>query len=240
MTRCHLIITFILCCLPQYLFAQINNQDSVRITGVVFEQDSLNVLPYSRFNLNAKNFSSDEKGQFSFWAQQGEIVQFSHIGFKDTYIQVNDSLKHNNYMLGVFLTRDTVLISEVIVMPRYENLSLKAKTMPLIITPEQAYATNNVRSSTYQALTQTPLRMDAEMNHRMVLQERTWSTVYKTQIPPGKTVGVTSDNMALMRLFVPPNEQKVKAVSVQPLNRNELDLILRIYEQQHNQVTEEP
>jgi hypothetical protein len=207
---------------------------------VVFEQDSLNTLPFSRFNINARNYSSDDQGQFSFWAQQGEVVRFSHIGFKDTYIQVNDSLKHKNYMFGVFLTRDTVLISEVIVMPRYENLALKAKTMPLIITPEQAYATNNVRSSTYQALTQTPIKMDAEMNHRMVLQERIWSTVYKTQIPPSKSIGVTSDNMALMRLFIPPNEQKVKSISVQPLNRNELDLILRIYEQQHNQTVEVP
>ncbi|MCG8578546.1 MAG: hypothetical protein MI866_01425 [Bacteroidales bacterium] len=240
MNRSQLLIIIFLCCLPHLSISQINNQDSIRVTGVVFEQDSLNVLPYSRFNLDATNFSSDEKGQFSFWAQQGEVIRFSHIGYKDTYIQVNDSLKHKNYMLGVFLTRDTVLISEVIVMPRYENLSLKAKTMPLIITPEQAYATNNVRASTYQALTQTPIKMDAEMNHRMVLQERTWSTVYKTQIPPGKSIGITSDNMALMRLFVPPTEQKVKEITVQPLNRNELDLLLRIYEQQHTRTVEQP
>ncbi len=211
--------------------AQVQSNDSLHITGVVLEQDSLNTLPYSRFKLDSETFISDEQGQFSFWAKQGEIVRFSHMGFKDTYIQINDSLQHRNYMLGVFLTRDTFQISEVIVMPRYENLSLQAKTMPLIITPDAAYATNNVRVSTHQALTQTPTKMDAEMNQRMVLQEKTWGTIYKTQIPPDKTLGITSENTAQMRLFLPQNEQKIKEISLMPLNRNELDLILRIYEE---------
>ncbi len=211
--------------------AQVQSSDSLHITGVVLEQDSLNTLPYSRFKLDSETFISDEQGQFSFWAKQGEIVRFSHMGFKDTYIQINDSLQHRNYMLGVFLTRDTFQISEVIVMPRYENLSLQAKTMPLIITPDAAYATNNVRVSTHQALTQTPTKMDAEMNQRMVLQEKTWGTIYKTQIPPDKTLGITSENTAQMRLFLPQNEQKIKEISLMPLNRNELDLILRIYEE---------
>jgi len=212
-------------------FGQVQSNDSLRITGIVLEQDSLNTLPFSRFKLDSETFTSDEKGQFSFWAKQGEIIRFSHLGFKDTYIQINDSLQHRNYMLGVFLTRDTFQISEVIVMPRYENLSLQAKTMPLIITPDAAYATNNIRASTHQALTQTPLKMDAEMNQRMVLQEQTWGTVYKTQIPPDRTIGITSENMAQMRLFLPKNEQKIMEVTLQPLNRNELDLILRIYEE---------
>ncbi len=229
------ILVILLALLPIALSGQEVKPDSVRITGIVLEKDSLTALPYSRFDLESKNYASDEKGQFSFWAHQGEVVRFSHMGFKDTYIQINDSLGHHNYLLGVFLSRDTIQIGEVIVMPRYEKLFLEAKTMPLVITPDMAYATNNVRRSTRQALTQTPTRMDAEMNHRMVLQERTWSTIYKTQIPPSQTLGVTSENMALMRLFVPNKEQKVMEVTPQPLNRNELELILRVYEQRTQQ-----
>jgi len=214
-----------------FSYAQVEPNDSLRITGIVLEQDSLNTLPYSRFKLDSETYTSDEKGQFSFWAKEGEVVRFSHLGFKDTYIQINDSVQHRNYMLGVFLTRDTFQISEVIVMPRYENLSLQAKTMPLTITPDAAYATNNIRSSTHQALNQTPLKMDAEMNQRMVLQEQTWGTVYKTQIPPDRTLGISSENTAQMRLFLPKNKHKVMELTAHPLNRNELDLILRIYEE---------
>jgi hypothetical protein len=226
------IIIALLCAIS---FLNVNSQnkdnDSIRITGVVFEMDSLNTLPYARYNVEKTDFISDDKGRFSFWAHQGEVVRFTHLGYKDTYIQINDSLLHRNYMVGVFLARDTFLISEVIVMPRYENISLQAKTMPLVIKPEMAYATNNIRSSTRQALTQAPLKMDAEINHRMVLQEHVWSTIYKTQIPPSSTIGVSSENIAQMRLFVPKNKQKIMEVTQQPLNRNELDLILRIYEE---------
>jgi hypothetical protein len=229
------ILITLLVFLPLGLMGQEERADSVRVTGIVLEKDSLMALPYSRFNLESRNYASDEKGQFSFWAQQGEVVRFSHLGFKDTYIQIDDSLRLNNYLLGVFLSRDTIQISEVIVMPRYESLSLQAKTMPLVITPEMAYAANNVRASTRQALTQAPKRMDAEMNQRMVLQERTWSTIYKTQVPPGQSISVSSDNTALMRLFVPQNELKIMEATPQPLTRNELELILRIYEQRTQQ-----
>lgn len=229
--KSQIIIALLFVFISVSMFSQNQRNDSIRITGVVFEMDSLSELPYSKFNVEKKDFLSDDKGRFSFWARQGEVVRFTHLGFKDTYIQINDSLRHRNYMVGVFLARDTFLISEVIVMPRYENLSLQARTMPLVIRPEMAYATNNVRSSTRQALTQTPLKMDAEMNHRMVLQEHTWSTIYKTQIPPSSTFGVTSENMAQMRLFLPKDKQKVMEITQQPLNRNELDLILRLYEE---------
>lgn len=227
-------VTFF-CIIQLITAAQFNNNDSIRVTGVVLEQDSATTLPYSRLSVKSRTFTSDEKGRFSVWALIGDIVQFSHIGYKDTYIQISDSLKHNNYIFGVFLSRDTIRLSEVIVVPRYKYLIRKAKTMPLVITPDEAYANNNIRISTQQALTQTPIRMDAEMNQRMVLQEHIWSTVYKTQIPPDNTFGVTTENMALMRLFIPEKEEKVKAARLQPLNKNELNLIIKIYEQKRQQ-----
>nr|WP_321405335.1 hypothetical protein [uncultured Carboxylicivirga sp.] len=211
--------------------AQITNIDSLRISGVVFEQDSLQILPYSQFNIHSQRFTSNEQGQFSFWAKKGEIIKFSYLGFKDTYIQIEDSLDLNNYIMGVFLTRDTIQISEVIVVPRYENLTAQARNMPLLITPDQAYAQNNIKSSTNQALTQPPLKMDREMNQDMVLREQRWGTVYKTQIPPDRTIGITSENLGTMSLFVTPRKEKIRATIDQPLNRHELDLILRIYEE---------
>jgi len=211
--------------------SQITQTDSLRISGVVFDRDSLNSLPFSQFNLHSKKYSSNEEGQFSFWAHQGEVIKFSHLGFKDTYIQINDTLNINNYMLGVFLTRDTFEISEIIVVPRYENLAAQARNMPLLITPDQAYASNNVKASTNQALTQAPLRMDKEMNQNMVLREQRWGTVYKTQIPPDKTIGISSENLGSMSLFVTPKKEKIRASIAQPLNQYELDLIIRIYEE---------
>lgn len=222
-----------------YSSAQVQQGDSLRISGIVLDSDSLNTLPFSQFNIKSRNYSSDAEGQFSFWAKKGETITFSHLGFKDTFIEIKDSLNLSNYLFGVFLTRDTFEISEIIVMPRYENLAAKARNMPLLITPSEAYATNNVKASTSQALTQAPLRMDAEMNQKMMLREQTWGTIYKTQIPPDRTVGISSENLGSMSIFVTPNKEKIKATVAQPLNRNELDLILRIYENKVKALVEE-
>nr|WP_319401612.1 hypothetical protein [uncultured Carboxylicivirga sp.] len=211
--------------------AQVQQIDSLKISGIILEKDSMNALPFSQLNIQSKKFSSNEKGQFSFWAKKGEIIKFTHLGYKDTYIQIQDSLNLDNYIMGVFLTRDTFQIGEVIVVPRYENLAAQARNMPLLITPDLAYAQNNIRASTNQAITQAPSRMDREMNQNMVLREQRWGTVYKTQIPPNRTVGISSENLSSMSLFITPTKEKVKATIEQPLNRHELDLIIRIYEE---------
>lgn len=220
-------------------YAQNTPHDSLHISGIVIDRDSMENLPYTIFKTHSKTYTSDKKGQFSFWAQKGEIIKFSHLGFKDTYIQINDTLEHSNYMLGVFLTRDTIQISEIIVVPRYENLAAEARNMPLLITPDEAYARNNVLAATNQALSQPPKAMDREMNQNMVLREQRWGTVYKNQIPPDKTIGISSESMGSMSIFVTPKKQKIQTSLEQPLNRYELDLILRIYDQKVKAILEE-
>ncbi len=219
--------------------AQNTPKDSLHISGIVIDRDSMENLPYTILKTHSKTYTSDTKGQFSFWAQEGEIIKFSHLGFKDTYIQINDTLEHSNYMLGVFLTRDTILISEIIVVPRYENLAAQARNMPLLITPDEAYARNNVLAATNQALTQPPLSMDREMNQNMVLREQRWGTVYKNQVPPEKTLGISSENLGSMSIFFTQKKQKIQTTIEQPLNRYELDLILRIYDQKVRAMLEE-
>jgi len=217
-------------CLSSVSLAQ--SQDSLRITGVVMDKDSLEVLPFSKFSINSLNFLSDETGQFSMWVKKNEIIKFSHLGFKDTYLQINDSLRHRNYLFGVFLTRDTVQLSEVIVVPRYQNLATQGRYMPLKVTPESVYATNNIRQSTNQALTQAPKKMDAEMNQKMVIREQTMNTVYKTQIQPDQMVGVSTEELIPLMLYQSPDNEKIKRTVPQPLTQGEMELLIDLYEQQ--------
>lgn len=214
------------------LTSQAQDQDSLRITGVVMDKDSLEALPFSKFSINSFNFLSDETGQFSMWVKKNEIIKFSHLGFKDTYLQIDDSLTHRNYLFGVFLTRDTVQLSEVIVVPRYQNLAAQGRYMPLKVTPESVYAANNIRQSTNQALTQAPIKMDAEMNQKMVIREQTMNTVYKTQIQPDQMVGLSTEELIPLMLYQSPDNEKVKRTIPQPLTQGEMELLIDLYEQQ--------
>lgn len=211
---------------------QAQKQDSLRITGIVMDKDSLQVLPFSKYKLNETNFLSNEAGQFAFWAKKGQIVKFSHLGFKDTYVQVDDSLDLNNYLFGVFLSRDTVQLSEVIVVPRYQNLAAQARYMPLKVTPETVFATNNIRQSTNQALTQTPRKMDAEMNQKMMQREQTMNIEYKTQIQPDQMVGVSTEQLIPYMLYQSPGKEKVKRNIPHPMTQNEMQMLIRLYKEQ--------
>ena len=90
------------------------------------------------------------------------------MGFKESSVQISDSLLLDNYLFGVFLTRDTLQLTEVLVLPRYEELLEKSKYMPLRITPEKTIGSKNIQASTNQALTQPELSMDREMRNNFV------------------------------------------------------------------------
>ncbi|TAJ05764.1 hypothetical protein DMA11_23195 [Marinilabiliaceae bacterium JC017] len=215
-------------------FSQFENarQDSIKLSGVILDKDSLSSLPYAAFDINKQKYLSTEEGQFSIWAKQGDVIKFSHLGFRDTYINVTDSLIMNNYLLGIFLTRDTVQLSEVIIIPRHRNLYAAAKYMPLKITPEQVYASQNLRQSTYQALTTQPKQMDAAQNQQLVLHEQTQKTVYKTQLRPDQMLGISTEDFVPVMLYLSPSKRKITNPKVTPMTHQEIDFLISLYKRQ--------
>ena len=215
--------------------------DSIRFSGIIYDRDSLTVLPYARYTLHNRNYTSNKNGEFYLWAKQGDIIKFSYVGYKDTYIHVHDSLDRENYLIGVFLSKDTVHLSEVIVMPRYQQLLIEAKYMPIIVDPDYILGNQNVKESTYQALTQTPKRMDAEQNQSMVIEQHILHTAYKTQVPPDKMFGPSTEKHTTFTMYISPFKQNKiqKAAENNLLNPNETRFLLNLYREQKNKEVNE-
>lgn len=231
--KCLVLYITILIFAGSNLFAQLSNKiDSLHITGIIFDKDSLRSLPFSKFTMGDINYLSNEKGQFSMWAKQGDIVKFTHLGFKESSIEISDSLSLKNYLFGVFLSRDTFKLSEVIIIPRYENLLAKSRYMPVNITPESYYGNKNIRQSTNQALTQPAAGMDREMNQRMLMQESTIGTTHKAHISPNQTAGLYSESLIPMMLYLSDKETKVKKTLSIPINAHEQKLLLQLHMEQ--------
>ncbi len=172
------------------------NRDSLLFRGVIMERDSLFSLPYAKYIINNKSaYTANEQGHFSFWARTGDIVHFTYVGFRPLYVQVNDSLANDNYLMGVFLSRDTILLSEVVIIPQILNPNAVARNMPMLTTRDQAIAQNNVAMSTYQAKTQPVTTWDAEMNQKNFIQARSNDIAYQTQVQPSQMLGVSSTNI---------------------------------------------
>ncbi len=222
------VILFLLVCINSMAQSGVK-QDSLQVTGMIFDKDSLAALPYAKFSLGNINYLSNEEGQFSFWAKQGEIVKFSYLGFKESSVQISDSLLLDNYLFGVFLTRDTLQLTEVLVLPRYEELLEKSKYMPLRITPEKTIGSKNIQASTNQALTQPELSMDREMNQRLLMKEQIQNTNYKYQIPPNQSIGFNTDQLIPITLYLSERKTKIKKAKRAPLSPNEHEMLLKLF-----------
>ncbi len=214
--------------------AQSYVSDSIFFSGVIFDKDSLTALPNAIYTLGAITYSSNDKGEFHTWTKQGDVIKFSHLGYKDKYILVDDTLDQDNYLIGVFLSKDTIQLSEVIVIPRYQQLLAEAKYMPLIVTPEMVNGNYNVKASTYKALTSVPQKMDAQQNQSMVIAEHTRKNVYKGQISPDDMFGPSTERRTAYTMYVLPNVRKrvVKASESYQLNQKEMRFLINLYKDQ--------
>ncbi len=224
------------------LHAQYNNEsDSIRFSGMIFDRDSLTVLPFAKYSLDNKVYTANDNGEFYLWAKQGDIIKFSYVGYKDTYIQVHDTLDNRNFIVGVFLSKDTIQLSEVIVIPRYRQLMLDAMYMPIKINPGYENAARNVKQAKQQGLKYDySKKMDAEQNQNMVIQEHTMRTVYKTQVPPDMIFGINTRTLIPYIMYLRQKKKsKVKEADVDDsLNEMEADFLINMYRKQQQKSKE--
>lgn len=184
------ILPILLLLITTYSTAQVG-RDSLLFRGVIMEGDSLFTLPYAKYTLNNKDgYTANEDGQFSFWAKNGDIVHFTYVGFKPLYLQINDSLSNDKYLMGIFLSRDTIELSEVVIIPQIINPNAVARNLPLLNTQDDISAQQNMAMSTYQAKTQPITKWDAEMNQKNFIQARSNDIAYKQQVQPSQMIGV--------------------------------------------------
>jgi len=242
-SRIYILIIGIFVFNTQLIFSQYtHHSDSVRFSGMIFDKDSLVALPFANYSLKDKTYSANENGEFYLWAKDGDVIKFSYMGYKDTYIQVRDSLHQRNYIVGVFLSKDTIQLSEVIVIPRYRQLLLDAMYNPLKVNPSYENASRNVQQAKQQALSSSDFNkpMTAEQNQNMVIRENTMRTVYKTQVPPDMIFGVNTSTLIPYIMYLrQKRKSKVKEVDAgDSLNEMEAEFLINLYKKHKEKSTE--
>lgn len=178
--------------ISDFVSAQKLRTDSIFFTGAVMDQKELTPLPYTHFRVNKeKAGTSNAFGRFSFWVNAGDTINYSYVGYHDVRVVINDSLKQETYLFGVFMAKDTVALQEVLILPRFGNFK-EAFINAKVNTPEYVRAKNNVNSATYQALTSSPDKMDAKANTDMLINQHVIESQHKTMVPQEMMVGVST------------------------------------------------
>lgn len=166
--------------------APVHNNDLIQFSGVIVEADSLRPVPYTSVMIKSKyrGTVSDFYGYFSFVAQKKDTIQFSAIGFRDSYFVIPDTLTTNKYSLIQVLATDTVYLKETAVYPWPSKEQFKQAFLALDIPDDDlARAQKNLaHMDTY--INNDALASDAGLNYQYTMQQYQSKLYYAGQLPP--------------------------------------------------------
>lgn len=188
--------------------------DSIVFSGIVINQVSSLPLSDVTCRYGSKwGTISDETGRFCIQTVRGDTIRFTHVGFKPYVVVIPDSLLEREYMLGVFMSPDTLHLTEALILKRWKPSSRE----------NWVNARNNMSGILRQAYAPVD-EMDAGMNQRMMIEDYARSIEMKGHVDVKAGVGTQSlDAYRLLRMQKRLKEDKVW------LNYGEIDLLKKLY-----------
>ncbi len=167
-----------------------NAQDSTRhviqLTGVVFGEDSTNVIPGVHVYIpkGGRGTTTNPYGFFSLPVLEGDSIVFSSVGFRRaTYIVPKHREDHSLRIL-VTMREDVTYLDELEVFPYPSEAVFKAAVLAVEL-PDQRDYDNLQRFLNSAAMREAywNLPASANMNHRFFMQQQQAAASYRFQPP---------------------------------------------------------
>ena len=187
-------IALIMCCICSSISGQESGcKNSVFITGMVYDSKTQEPLGNTNFRINKNSgYVANELGRFSFLGCPGDSVVFSYVGYHTNRLVVPDTLKSDEYVMGVFMHEETVKLSEIIIFARIPTNSI---VVTQVQSDEHAknLAQSNVDKAVVESLTQSPRVYDAAMNAKRTMRTNQMKAEYKGMlVSPENSVGISN------------------------------------------------
>jgi hypothetical protein len=190
---CLLLLLILVAILPLRLSAQ--QASPILFHGLVLDAETRQPLKGAHYNINNRMAgAADESGMVSFYARRNDTVRFSCVGYKDFNMIIGDTLFAQEYVAGIYLTSDTLMIPAVVVMPRLGNIRAEIMAAKPGADQEMVNAANNLRISTYQGLTGANELGDPSSNYEVLRHQQ--------RIDASEKGGIPSDQMVIFSPFV--------------------------------------
>ena len=230
-------ILLILVFLIPAITIQVSGQESsskklrIFITGAVYDSETKEPLSNAHFILHkAENFSTNSNGKFTLFGHPGDTISYRYTGYKEVRVVIPDTLKALEYLMGVFMPKDTIQIPEIVIFPRiavYPSMITEVKVNEEMINQAQ----KNVNKAVLQGLTQPVTKYDAEMSAKKTLRGYEMKAQYKgLLVTPENGVGISTGNVITNYLqFGSPIIRKNK-VTNEMATRSEIDMIFAHHE----------
>ena len=166
--------------------------DPILFHAVILDADTREPLTGAHFQVRGRSSgAADSRGMVSFYARRRDTVTFTSVGYKEYQMTVHDTLRAMEYVAGIYLTTDTLMMAAVVVMPRIGNIRAAIMSEPPPTNQEMINATNNLRLSTYQGLTSASRLGDPAANYEVLRQLQRYDAYEKGQIPADKMLALS-------------------------------------------------
>jgi hypothetical protein len=180
---------FALCLFMVCLKAQdtrVKNKKLVQFSGIVVTRDSLNPVPYVNIVIKGtkRGTISDYNGFFSFVSEEGDIIDFSALGYRTVTFRIPDSLSLSRYSWIQVMTTDTIYLSETIIVP-WPTLEQFKKAFVMVKIPnddmQRAQKNLNLAEMKERCMNYP---MDGSMNYRNFVDQQVYKSYYNGQYMP--------------------------------------------------------
>ncbi len=187
--------------------------DTITFSGIIINAETDRPMSDVTCHHGNRGTLSNSDGLFTIRVRRQDTVSFTYVGFKPYVVVVPDSLTDKEYMLGIFMTPDTLMLSEAIIVRRFGE-ERRQKLM---------HARNNMAGVMKQAY--APVKeMDADMNQRMMVNQYARSVEMRGHVDVGLAVGTQSISAYKQLRF----QKKIKDQEIW-LDPGEVDLLKKIY-----------
>ena len=168
---------------------------SVFITGITYDSKTLEPLSNANFKVNNINsFVTNENGRFSFFGSPNDTIVFTFMGYQPTRLIIPDTLKSEEYVIGVFMHEQAIKLAEIIILPRMISTSI----MIIPVKTDQKtmdIAQNHANDAVVKGLTQPIKVYDADMNAKKAMRTNQMRSEYKGMlVSPENSFGVSTQS----------------------------------------------
>ena len=167
--------------------------DKILIRGLVIDASTLSPISNSQIMIN-NSFSSVSgvDGSFFFYVNVNDTVTFRSLGYKESVMNISDTLHGMEFITGIYLNSDTLSIGEVIIIPGYKNLKSEILNSKSRAPAGMNNARYNVAVSAYQGKYGQNALGDPLVNYSVINNKQKLDAFEKGGIPSNNMVGLNA------------------------------------------------
>lgn len=171
--------------LNESLIAQNSTIQPIQFSGVVFTQDSNQVVPYTTLYVpkTGRGVISNQFGIFTLPVLPNDSLVIIATGFKKTHFKIPTIVPNNSMSVMIVLQQDTLDLPLVEVFPYQTEEIFKQAFLALNIPDNQSAALNKTLNDRIIAMMSTDVPSDGQLTHKWYAQQYAIAQQQKYQQP---------------------------------------------------------